>query len=164
MLACQDMDEMLVTSLKFFKEGVHEDGSPIYYRKEITQFLSELHDSVDVEFGKELKKVVLLAAKGFNKALEDRRNLYIKAAGSAKMANERIGKLQPQDAKLFGGKAGELSKAMRNESELLGKGSDSRDRFHQYKPNYFGNRGGGGFKPRGAGGRGHGSFSRKKDG
>ena len=112
MLACQDMDEMLVTSLQFFKEGVHEDSSPIDYKKEITQFLSELHASVDAEFCKELRKVVMLAAKGFNRALDDRRNLYVKAAGSTKMANERIKKLQPQDAKLFGGKAGELSNKM----------------------------------------------------
>ena len=122
---------------------------------------------MDVEFGKELKKIVLLAAKGFNRALDDRSNLYIKAAGSAKMASERIKKLQPQDTKLFGAKAGELSKAMRNESELLGKGSGSRDGFPQHKPKYFGNRGGsargGGFRPRGEGGRGRGSFSRKKD-
>ena len=68
---------------------MHEDGSLIDYKKEVTQFLSKLHASVDAEFGKEIRKVVLLAAKGFNRALDDRRNLYVKAAGSTKMANVR---------------------------------------------------------------------------
>ena len=56
---------------------------------------------------------------------------------------ERLGKLQPADAKLFGGKAGELSKAMKDESELQGKGSSDSKKFPvQYSSQYAGSRGG----------------------
>ena len=94
-LACEFMDEMLRSAWKFFKEGVHEDGSPIDYKKQIVQFLNDLHLSVEKEFAAKLKRLVQLAAKGFNSALEERRNLYINSAGSVKMARE---------AKLFRGK------------------------------------------------------------
>ena len=98
--------------MKFFKEGIHEDGAPIDYKKEITKFLNDIHLSVDKEFVAELKRLVQLAAKGFNSALEERRNLYINSYGSVKMAKERLSKLQPGEAKLFGEKAGQLLKAI----------------------------------------------------
>ena len=77
--------------------------------------------------------------------------------------------MQPAEAKLFGGRAGELSKAMRDEMELWGR------KFELVKPlghyaTYSTQYGGGVYheatkvgKPRGGAGRGQGSFSKKKD-
>ena len=142
MVACEDMDKTLRDTWKFFKEGVHEDGAPIDYKKETLQFITDLHASVDKEFAGELKKLVQMAAKGFNSALEERRTIYINSARSAKMAKERLGKLQPADAKLFGGKAGELSKAMKDEGELRGRGKFEVNKpSGHYSSQYGGGRG-----------------------
>ena len=46
-LACEGMDKTVWSAWKFFKEGIHEDGSPIDYKKEVVQFLNDLHSSVD---------------------------------------------------------------------------------------------------------------------
>ena len=43
------------------------------YKKETLQFIMDLHASVEKEFAGELKKLVQMAAKGFNSALEERR-------------------------------------------------------------------------------------------
>ena len=78
-----------------------------------------------------------------SRALEERRNLDISSARSVKMANEKLGKLQPSE-KLFGGKARQLSKSMKDESELRGRGgSDPKKFFGQYGNQYSGNKGGG---------------------
>ena len=111
MLACEGIDDSLVSALKFFKKGVHDDGSLIDYKSGVVIFLADLYSSMDKVFGEE---------KGFNSTLEERQNLYINAARSAKMAKEKISKLQPKNAKLLGGRASELCKAVKNESELYG--------------------------------------------
>ena len=69
-VACEDMDKTLRDAWKFFKEGVYEDRTPIDYKKEALQFITDLHASVEKEFAGELKRLVQMAAKGFNSALE----------------------------------------------------------------------------------------------
>ena len=171
MVACEGMDETLRAAWNFFKEGMDDNGVPIDYKKGTLQFITDLHASVEKEFAGELKKLVQMAAKGFNSALKERRVIYINSVGSAKMAKERLGKLQPADAKLFGGKAGELSKAMKDEGELRGKGKfESNKSPGQYSRQYTGGKGvfrgttKTGFKPEKGAGRGRGLFSKKKEG
>ena len=62
----------------------------------------------------ELKNLVQIAAIGFNSPLEERKVIYMARLKRlwrvSKMAKESWGKLQSVEAKLFGGRAGELSK------------------------------------------------------
>ena len=69
---------------------------------------------------------------------------------------------------MFRGKDGELSKAMKHENELHGKGSlDPKKFLGQYGNQYAGNKSSfhgstrGGFKHKGVVGRGRGLFSKK---
>ena len=138
MVACEGMDETLRVAQKFFKERVHVDGTPIDYKKEVSEFIADLHTSVGEEFAGELKSLVEMSARGFNSALYERRTMYVSSAGSVKMAKDRLGKLQPADGKLFGGKTDDLSKAMKDKGELRGRTKFEAKRFSDQYSSYSG--------------------------
>ena len=52
MVACEGMDETLRVALKFFREGVQMDGTPIDYRMEVVQFITILHALMEEEVAK----------------------------------------------------------------------------------------------------------------
>ena len=65
-----------------------------------------------------VKAAVQMAAIGVNKAAAARRQQYVDATPPVKGAMARLKKLRPEDNWLFGGKVGELAKAMRDESTV----------------------------------------------
>ena len=102
-VACEGMEETLRKAWIRFKEGVDDEGSPVDYKKEILQFIIDLHSVVDKKFAGVLEKLGQMSASGFNSTLEVRRAIYIHLVELG--AKERLRKLQPADTKLFGGKA-----------------------------------------------------------
>ena len=93
--------------------------APVDYKKEILQFINDLHDVVDKKFAGKLEQLGQMSANGFNSALEGRRAIYINSVELG--AKERLVKLQPADTKLFGGKADGSFKAKEDEGGLQGK-------------------------------------------
>ena len=113
--------------------------------------------------------LVEMSARGFNNTLYKRRVMYVSSAGSVKMAKDRLEKLQPTDGKLFGGKTGDPSKALKDEGELRGRTKFEPKRFSDQYSNYSGGQGTfrgmakSSLKHKGSASRGRGSFSKKRD-
>ena len=156
MVTGEGMDKALRKAWNLFKKGTDGEDAPSDYKGEILQLIIDLYSRVD-RAADELRLLGQMAAKGFNDALDARR-IYVNSVGLRGKAKEKLAKLQPADAKLFGGKVGELFDAMKDEGRFQGKLP------RQYFSQYTGGKGvlegatGGGFRQRRVASRNRGSI------